>query len=322
MAGIGKRLRPFTLTTPKPLFKIAGKPIVQWLVEKISKLHGDKITDVGFIIGNFPDEVAEMLHNIAKSLGLNSHIYYQRQALGTAHAVSMASELMNGETVIAFADTLFDTDVDFSIDADAVIWTKKVDNPERYGVVLKHEDDVITGFKEKPETFVSDEAIIGIYYFKKGEILKQKIDYIIDNQMIKGGEYLLTDALQMMLDDGLLFKSYTVSEWLDCGNKDLVLQTMKYVVENFVEPKNFDFPTSKIIPPVYIGINVKINNSVIGPYAVVDNNTIVENSNVKNSIILENSQVANAVLDNSIIGNNSKVIFKPNEIALGDFNEI
>jgi glucose-1-phosphate thymidylyltransferase len=323
MAGIGKRLRPFTLTTPKPLLKIAGKSIVHRLVENISQLHNNKITDVGFVIGNFPESVVESLENIAKSLNLLPHIYYQTEALGTAHAVAMASDLLQGEVIIAFADTLFDTKLTVNYDSDAVIWTKKVENPERYGVVLKSAENIISGFKEKPTDFVSDEAIIGIYYFKNGEKLRSKIDFIIDNKMIKQGEYLLTDALQMLLDDKNVFKSYTVDKWLDCGNKDLVLQTMKYVVEHFEKPVDKSKFTNVLInEPVYIDENAQITNSVVGPYAVIEKNSVVSNSVVSNSIILENANVLNAVIDNSIIGNYSIVKKQALQLSIGDYNEI
>ena len=205
MAGMGKRLRPHTLTTPKPLIEVAGKSIVRRLCEDINQVVGEKIDEIGFIIGDFGKEVEERLLQIAEQLGAKGKIYYQNEPLGTAHAVWCARESLKGKVTVAFADTLFDAGFAMNTEEDGIIWTHKVEDPSAFGVVRKNDDETINGFVEKPKEFVSNEAIIGIYYFKSGENLLSELQYLIDNNITKSGEYQLTDALQNMLDKGLKF---------------------------------------------------------------------------------------------------------------------
>ncbi len=324
MAGIGKRLRPLTLTTPKPLISIAGKPIVEWLVYKISEITTDKITDIAFIIGNFPFDISKDLYEIGKSLDAKVHIFVQDKALGTAHAISFASELLEGPAIIAFADTLFDTDIKFIPSAEVVIWTKKVKNPQAYGVVIKDKKGMISAFVEKPAKYISDEAIIGIYYFKNSELLADKIRFILENKMLENNEYQLTNALQMLLDAGLTFASYSISEWLDCGNLALLLNTSKYVISNFDinnNKNNNNTTNSIIIQPCYIADNVDIKNSVIGPNVSIEENTIIDRSIISNSLILANSNLFNVNIDNSIVGNNVNLQNSSKNIYIGDYSE-
>ena len=183
MAGIGSRLRPHTLTVPKPLTLIAGKPIVQRLVEDIVKVVDQKVEEISFIIGpSFPKDTEEKLMAIAKGLGANGKVSVQEEALGTAHAIQCAKESLEGPCVVAFADTLFKADFSLDGETDGAIWVKQVDEPSAYGVV-KLQDGIITDFVEKPDEFISDLAIIGIYYFKSGEILREEIQYLLDNNI-------------------------------------------------------------------------------------------------------------------------------------------
>ncbi|MBN2664714.1 MAG: hypothetical protein JXR68_13780 [Bacteroidales bacterium] len=322
MAGLGKRLRPFTLTTAKPLIKIAGKSIVQRLVEKIINVSNDDVTDVAFILGDFPEDVKINLISISNELNFNVHFFFQKQALGTAHAIAQASELLEGKVIIAFADTLFNASFKIDESKDVIIWTKKVDNPQNYGVVIK-ENSRIVAFKEKPQTFISDEAIIGIYYFKNSNLLKYKLDYILNNGISVNGEYQLTDALQFLLDDGLNFISQIVDDWMDCGNKDIliktaskVLQALETVIESVYKTNNI------IIEPVFIGKNVQLNNCIVGPNVSIEDNSIVQNSIIDNSMILSSAKVNNARFTNTIIGNFSNVKFNIAELAVGDYDEI
>lgn len=322
MAGLGKRLRPFTLTTPKPLIKIAGKSIVQRLVEKIINVTNEPITDVAFILGDFPDDVKINLELISKQLHFNAHFFYQKQALGTAHAISQASELLQGKLIVAFADTLFNAFFKIDDSKDVVIWTKKVDNPQNYGVVIKENSNIVA-FSEKPQKFVSDEAIIGIYYFKNSQLLKNKLDFILNNDISVNGEYQLTDALQYLLDDGLTFISQTVDDWMDCGNKDILIKTASQVLLDLNEEvdKKY-FYKNIIIEPVYIGSNVVLNNCLIGPNVTIEDNAIIENSIIDNSMILNSATINNSRFTNSIVGNFASVNFSLPEIAVGDYDKI
>ena len=203
MAGRGSRLRPHTLTVPKPLVPIAGKPIVQRLVEDITRVCGQKVDEIAFVIGDFGAVVKAELLEIAKNLNAKGSIYHQDEALGTAHAILCAKEALEGPVVVAFADTLFRADFTLDTEKDGIIWVQKVEDPRAYGVVKMNENNVITDFIEKPQEFVSDLAIIGIYFFKDGLKLCGELQYLIDNNIKEKGEFQLTNALENMKQKAL-----------------------------------------------------------------------------------------------------------------------
>lgn len=320
MAGMGKRLRPLTLTTPKPFIKVAGKSIVQRILESLINLTDENITDVSFVIGNFQSTYISQLKELGKKFGFNTHIFYQKEALGTAHALTFADTFLKNKVIIAYADTLFLSGQKLDSTKDVVILTKKVENPQQYGVVVK-QGEKINSFAEKPEKFVSNEAIIGIYYFKEACKLKQKINYLIETNTRGNGEYQLTDALQLLLNDSVNFYSQNVDKWLDCGNVPLLLQTTAEILKH-ENPKFNSANNSTIIPPVYISENVEIENSVIGPYVSVEQNTKISNSVITNSVIYENSVLTNSCLKNSVVGNHSNLNNAKNNLILGDHSEI
>lgn len=326
MAGMGTRMRPHTLTIPKPLIVLAGKSIVQRLVEGISKVCAEPIDEIGFVIGNFGEKVEKSLVKIAASVGANAKIYYQEQALGTAHAVWCAAESLSGKTVVAFADTLFFADFKIDENTDSIIWVQKVKNPQSYGVVTTDTSGLISGFVEKPAEFVSDLAIIGIYYFKEGEKLKKELNYIIDNKIIKSGEFQLTTALENLRNKGLKFLPGEVEEWLDCGNKDITVNTHKRILAKVPEAsylsKSSEIKDSTIIQPCFIGNDVKISNSVIGPFVSVGEKSIISNSIIKNTIIQNQTEIDSICVHNSIIGSNTKISGKPFDVSIGDYNII
>ena len=199
MAGKGKRMRPHTLTVPKPLIAVAGKPIVQRLVEDITKVCGQKVEEIAYVIGpDFGKEVEQNLIKIAEGQGAKGSIYYQDKALGTAHAIMCAKNSITGKTVVAFADTLFKADFVMDTEKEGVIWVQKIEDPRQFGVVKLNNSGVITDFVEKPEQFVSDLAIIGIYYFKDGDNLKKELQHLLDNNITEKGEFQLTNALENM----------------------------------------------------------------------------------------------------------------------------
>ena len=326
MAGRGSRLRPHTLTIPKPLIPIAGKPIVQRLVEDISNVCNEKVDEIAFIIGDFGKEVETNLISIAESLGARGSIYFQEEALGTAHAILCAKESLKGNIVVAFADTLFKADFKLDNSSDGIIWVKQIENPSAFGVVKLNSTGEITDFVEKPDTYVSNLAIIGIYYFKSGEQLCNELEYLIDNDIREKGEYQLTNALENMKNKGVVFRPGEVKEWLDCGNKNVTVATNKKVLElnnEFLENNtSASLTNSIVIPPCYIGDNVELTSSVIGPFVSIGDNTKITNCVINNSLIQENSTIKSAVLSNSMIGNNTSYIGKEIDLSIGDFTEI
>jgi len=324
MAGMGKRMRPHTLTVPKPLIPVAGKPMVQRLVEDIAKVCTTKIDEIGFIIGKFGAEAEANLIQIAENVGAKGKIYYQEEALGTAHAILCAKELLDGKVIVAFADTLFRADFKLSEENDGTIWVQKVEDPKAFGVVKINSENVITDFIEKPQEFVSDLAIIGIYYFKDGANLRSEMQYLIDNDLKEKGEYQLTNALENMKAKGVKFSPGAINEWLDCGNKDATVYTNKRMLEINSNEKlvadSAKIENSTIIAPSFIGENVVIKNSIIGPHASIGANSKVDNSIIKNSIVQSNAKVNGVVIDNSMIGNFAEVNGKSKEYSVGDYN--
>jgi glucose-1-phosphate thymidylyltransferase len=293
MAGRGSRLRPHTLTVPKPLVPVGGKPIVHRLVEDIARVCSEKIDEIGFVVGEFGSEVEQELLAVAEKLGAKGSIHYQHQPLGTAHAVLCAADKLTGPVVVAFADTLFKADFKISSEDEGILWVKQIEDPSAFGVIKMNERGEIIDFVEKPKEFVSDLAMIGIYYFRDGERLHKELQYLIDNAVIKSGEYQLPDALRRLTESGVVFKPGTVSEWLDCGNKEVTVHTNQRVLEFdraaglSMQDESATCVDSVIIQPCFIGKNVKIHASVIGPHVSIGANSVVENSIIRNTNIQE-----------------------------------
>lgn len=324
MAGMGKRMRPHTLTTPKPVVPVAGKPIVQHLVEDIIRMCNQKVEEIAYVVGHFGEEAEKNLIAIAENLGAKGTIHYQDTPLGTAHAILCAESALKGPVVVAFADTLFSADFRMDADCDGVIWVKQIEDPRQFGVVKTEKDGTITDFVEKPQEFVSDLAIIGIYYLKSGENLKNELQYLIDNNIRDKGEYQLTNALENMKSKGLRLKAGKVDEWLDCGNKDATVYTNKRVLDikypNNHISESAQIKNSVIIPPCYIGDKVVIENSVVGPHVSAGNNTKIVNSVIKNSIVREHCSILDAGIDNSLIGNYVQYKQQLRDLSMGDYS--
>ena len=325
MAGRGSRLRPHTLTVPKPLVPIAGKPIVRRLVEDITRVCGQKVDEIAFIIGDFGAVVEAELLEIAKSLNAKGAIYHQDEALGTAHAILCAKEALEGPLVIAFADTLFRADFTLDTQKDGIIWVQKVEDPRAYGVIKINENNVITDFVEKPQEFVSDLAIIGIYFFKDGLKLSAELQYLIDNNIKEKGEFQLTNALENMKQKGAEFYPGKVDEWLDCGNPIAAVYANKRVLEytaNDEARKALSTENTHILEPCFIGANVQLKNCTIGPYVSIGNDTCIINSTIKNTIIQNNTTIVDADLEDSMIGNHVEYKGGKKRISIGDYSKI
>ena len=339
MAGLGKRMRPHTLTTAKPLLPIAGKPMVHRLVEDIAKLAPEKVNNIGFIIHpGFGKQVEEDLKSVARDVGAVGKIYYQEQAMGISHALLFAAELFTGKVIVAFADTLFRANFILDVTKDGIIWVQKVKDPSQFGVVKMDKEGYITELVEKPSTYISDLAIIGIYFFRQGEVLRKEMQYLIDNNIKEKGEFQFTSALDNMRKNGARFVPGEVQEWLDCGNKNVTVQTnSRYLELLYTSP--FGLPAgqaggqgaklvsdkatitnSVIIPPCFIGDNVVIENSVVGPHVSVGESTEIHDSRISNSIIQKHSKISKMVLENSLLGNFVSVKGKPIDASLGDYS--
>ncbi|WP_413999702.1 sugar phosphate nucleotidyltransferase [Flavobacterium sp. W1B] len=327
MAGRGSRLRPHTLTIPKPLIPVAGKPIVHRLVEDIAGVLNQDIEEIAFIIHeSFGEKVEQDLIAIAEKLGARGTIYYQNEALGTGHAIMCAKESLSGPAVIAYADTLIRADFELDPTADSVIWVKQIENPEAFGVVKLNENSEIVELVEKPQEFVSDLAVIGIYYFKDIAILKQELQNVLDNNIQNGGEYQINDGIKNMMAKGKIFKTGEVSAWMDCGNKDVTVETNSRML-NFLHNDGINLVTpsvklenATIIPPCYIGEDVVLINATVGPNVSLGKGCHVVDSTIKNSLIQTHVHIKNANLDNAMIGNHASFDGNFASISIGDYS--
>ena len=330
MAGRGSRLRPHSITVPKPLIPVAGQPIVHRLVKDIVKIVKQPVDEIAFVLGEpafFGDDVVASLKDLAKSLGAKASIYRQLEPLGTGHAIMCAMDSLSGPAVIAYADTLIRANFNLDPQADAVIWVKQVDKPEAFGVVKLNEKKEIIELVEKPKDFVSDLAVIGIYYFKEVGVLKQELQLVLDNNIVNGGEYQINDGIKGMMAKGKIFKTGQVDEWMDCGNKQVTIETntrmlefLKADGEESLISSNVKLENSRIIEPCFIGKNVTLKNAVIGPNVSVGKNCSISDSTIKNSLIQTNSTIKNANLNEAMIGNN--VVFDGDftKISIGDYS--
>jgi glucose-1-phosphate thymidylyltransferase len=343
MAGMGTRLRPHTLTTPKPLIRFAGKAMVEHIIDEIALSLGNgtdgdnvKIDEIGFVCGHFGEKAEKELIECASAKGAAGHIFYQDEPLGTGHAILCAKPLLHGEVIVAFADTLFtcsekmlsgNTDAAHSDEqAEVVIFTSKVKNPQAFGVVITDETGHINGFMEKPQVFISDEAIIGIYYFRDGGILCAELQNLIDNDFRHGKEYQLTDALENMLKKNISFVKASVKEWLDCGNKDATINAHSHLLEqkpnlHYVS-QDVTVSNSEIIRPCYIADGVILEDAVIGPFVSLEKKSTVKKSTLKHSIVQEETIIENSILTKSMLGIRTVVKNHNGEISIGDYSEV
>jgi glucose-1-phosphate thymidylyltransferase len=324
MAGMGKRMRPHTHTTAKPLLPIAGKPIVQRLVEDLAAVAGEAVEEVAFVVNPaFGMKVENELLEIAKRVGAKGSIHYQEIALGTAHAILCAESALSGRVIVAFADTLFRADLKLDSDCDGVIWVNKVEDPKPFGVVKLDDKGIITEFVEKPQTFVSDLAIIGIYYFADGERLRKEMQFLIDNDIKDKGEYQLTNAMENMKQKGARFKAGAVDVWMDCGNKNAMVDTNTKVLGFLKDNKDLVSPKAKldgslVISPCFIGENVTLVNSIVGPNVSIESGATITNSVVRNSIVRPSVQITDAIIDNSMLGERAIVNGTAMDLSLSD----
>lgn len=321
MAGRGTRLRPHTHVTPKPLLPVAGRTMVERIVETFAGALPRGFDEAVFVLGpDFGDGVRDQLTGIASRFGIRASFVVQESARGTAHAVAQAADALDGEVVVVFADTLFEMGAP-DLDADAVVWTMRVEDPSRFGVAVHDADGRITEFVEKPATPISREAIVGIYYLRDGAALRREIDYLLEHDVTGiGGEYQLTDALDRMLKAGQMFKTASVDAWLDCGTIPALMETSALVLA--ADGQNAKLGTvaddAVIVEPVFVGEGATVTGSVVGPNVSVEAGATVTGSVVRDSIVFAHGTVEGSVLHDSLVGHHAAVRGACGALNIGD----
>jgi glucose-1-phosphate thymidylyltransferase len=320
LAGKGTRLRPHTHLVPKPMLKIAGKPVMAYILEDLEKLGN--VDQVVYVTGHLKEKVEEYTRKEFASLP--AVFVEQKVQDGTAGAVKLAQPYVDRDVLIIFVDTIFETDLSVmkTTDADGIIWVKEVEDYQRFGVVVTDADGNMTKIVEKPSTPISKRANIGLYYIKNWKLLYEGIDHVLTLPTNKG-EYYLTDAFQYMIDKGAKIKVIDVEGWYDAGKLDTLLETNRIVLEKGAARRPASVPSGvTIIDPVYIEDNVTLSNSTIGPNVSLGAGTKVEGSTLSDTIIGKQGVVKGSTLTNSLIGDDVTIEGLKGELTVADHSEI
>lgn len=315
-AGLGTRLRPHTYSKPKPLVSVAGKPVLGHILDTLTQLPLEEIV---FITGYLGSQIEDYVRS---NYDVPAHFIEQTELKGQAHAVYLARDVVSGPTIILYVDTIFEADLQklTTLQADGAIYVHEVSDPRRFGVTFI-ENNRITKLVEKPDDDRSKLAMIGLYYVREAQRLMGAIEVMMERKLQTKGEYYLTDALQLMIDDGAHFVAEPVKVWEDCGKPETVLQTNRYLLDN---GRAHVGPTSGtiIIPPVYIDDTAQVSNSIIGPYVSIAAGAVVADSIIRDSIINSDATISSATLQNSLVGDNALVQGDFRELNVGDDSEI
>jgi len=319
LAGKGTRLRPHTHLVPKPMLKIAGKPVMAYILEDLEKLGG--VDQVVYVTGHLKEKVEDYART---QFSLPAVFVEQTVQDGTAGAVKLAQPYVDQDVLIIFVDTIFETDLSVikTTDADGIIWVKEVEDYQRFGVVVTDKDGNMTKIIEKPSTPISKRANIGLYYVKNWKLLYEGIDHVLTQPKNKG-EYYLTDAFQYMIDKGAKLKVIDVEGWYDAGKLDTLLETNRIVLSKGAarRPKNLEKSVT-IHDPVYIEDDVSISNATIGPNVTLGKGCKVEGSTLRDTIVGSRCTVKHSTLHDSLIGNDAIIEGLRGAVTISDHSEI
>ena len=317
-AGFGTRLRPHTWSKPKPLVSVAGKPILGHVLDSIAPLHPEKVI---FITGYLGDQIREYVEG---QYTFPTAFVHQDEMRGQAHAIQLARDEVRGPVLIAFADTIFATDLSIleETDADGVIFVKEVDKPQAFGIV-ELDGDRIRRIIEKPDQPPTNLAVAGVYYFRDAARLLAAIDEIMAAHKQTKGEFYLTDAIQVMIDDGARIEAATMDLWLDCGRPETLLETNRVLLARMDgHMAAAQYAGSVIIPPVVIAPSARIHHAVVGPNASVGENVTITDAIVRDVILNHDCEIANVMLMNSIVGADTVVFGDYHSVNIGDSSEV
>ena len=314
VAGKGTRMRPVTWSVPKVLIRLAGKTMLGHIIDELVDAGVRHIT---LIVGYLGDRIVQWARENYSDIEID--FARQERMDGLASAINLAAPMTgDGETMVVLGDTLFRADLSRAMEPHRnMIAVKRVEDPARFGVVVM-EGDEVTGLVEKPSEFVSDLAIVGIYAFSSGNQLMDATRRLIESGRKTRGEYQVTDAMQIMLEEGSAFGCFQVDGWFDCGKPRTTLETNRTLLELGTGADEGEAPeNSVIIPPVSLEKGVRIRSSVVGPYVSIASNTTVENSIVSNSILGSGNRIISASIEGSITGNGAEIKGKPASLNVG-----
>ncbi len=316
VAGVGTRLRPHTFSHPKVLLNVAGKPIIGHIMDKLIASGIDEAIVIVWYMGDMIEKW------LLKHYTIKFTFVTQKELLGLAHAIWMCKPYVteNEPLFIILGDTIFDVNLDAVLKSPfSTLGVKEVDDPRRFGVAVTR-NETIQKLVEKPDTPVSNLAIVGLYFLKQAGSLFSSIDYLIDNDIKTKGEYQLTDALQLMIERGETFTTFTVHGWYDCGKSETLLSTNEILLKDNSSTKQY--PGSIINNPVFIADSARLENAIIGPNTTIGEHAVITNAIIKDSIIGNDSMVEHIILEQSIVGNNASITGTARKINIGDYSEI
>jgi glucose-1-phosphate thymidylyltransferase len=325
MAGLGTRLRPHTWSRPKQLLSLAGKRVIEHVLDTFKTLPEKSQVEYVFIVGYLGDKIKAFMDQ--KHPDLNVHFVVQKEMRGQSHAIYLAKEFIDGPMIMVFADTLIETDLAFleKEKSDVVAWVKPVPDPRRFGVAELGENQRVIRLIEKPKAMDNNLALVGFYYFKEGKDLIAAIEKQIDQKIQLKGEFFLADAINIMLaGDSCNMRTEKVSVWLDAGTFEAMLSTNRYLLDHGYD--NSEKASQRlgvaVIPPVYIHPEAEVESSVIGPYVTIEAGCKLVGCRIKNSIIEHGTLIERVVLEGSLIGENTLLKGKPKQINIGDNTQV
>src|SRR3954468_18111882 len=316
LAGKGTRLRPHTHLVPKPLLKVAGRPVMDWVMDR---LEGLEVTELIFITGHLKDQVEAFAREHYRT---PSRFIEQKVQDGTAGAINLARPYVKGPVLTIFVDTVFEADLTLvnRSDADGIIWAKEVEDYQRFGVVVTDSKGYMTKIVEKPSTPISKLANIGLYYIRAVDSLWKGIDHVLARPANKG-EWYLTDAFQWMIEHGKRILTAEVGGWYDCGKLDTLLETNEILLDQGAARRR-DFPGVTMHDPVYIEDGVTIEASEIGPNVSVEQGSKVSDSRIRHSIIGRGAKLSRIELQESMLGNDVVMEGFHGSASLADNSEL
>jgi glucose-1-phosphate thymidylyltransferase len=319
LAGLGTRLRPHTLTRPKPMLSVAGKPIVEHIVDELRGLPVDEII---FIYGHLKEQFESWA---AERCPFPYRFVEQRELRGQAHAIALAREHVTRPVLIIFGDTIFEADLEqlAELDADGMLFVREVEDPRRFGVAVLDDDGVVQRLVEKPAQPVSNLAVVGIYYIRDSAALFRAIDEIIAKGKQLGGEYYLADALQAMIEHGARFRTGETPLWADCGTVDALLDTNATLLGRGHAVEAAAAPGATIVGPVRIDPTATIGiGSTVGPNVTVGAGAEIVGSTVRDALIGDGARVESSDLRRSIVGTKASVTGIRGRVNLSDYSEV